>query len=106
MRSQKSHSHLAVARRDNREDTDGCGSRAVRRIRQRNEGWEYDAEGELRPSLAQPTKLDTWARPLIVGQSLPPFYIWLTETLGVSLDLGAAYEQTCRALHGRSVLRP
>jgi hypothetical protein len=44
------------------------------------------------------TKLDTWAVPLVVGQSLPPLYIWLTETLIVSLDLEATYEQTCRAL--------
>jgi hypothetical protein len=44
------------------------------------------------------TKLDTWALPLVVGQSLSPLYIWLTETLFVSLDLEAAYEQTCRAL--------
>jgi hypothetical protein len=44
------------------------------------------------------TKLDTWAVPLVVGQSLPPLYIWLTETLMVSLDLEAPYEQTCRAL--------
>ena len=44
------------------------------------------------------TKLDTWALPLKVGESLPPLYIWLTETLIVSLDLEAAYEQTCRAL--------
>ena len=44
------------------------------------------------------TKLDTWARRLVVGQSLPPLCIWLTETLVVSLDLEAAYEQTCRAL--------
>ena len=39
-----------------------------------------------------------WALPLVVGQSLPSLYIWLTETLVVSLDLEAAYEQTCRAL--------
>jgi hypothetical protein len=44
------------------------------------------------------TKLDTWAVPLVVGQSLPPLYLWLTETLAVSLDLEATYEQTCRAL--------
>ena len=44
------------------------------------------------------TKLDTWARPLVVGQSLPPLYIWRTETLVVSLDLEATYEQTCHAL--------
>ncbi len=44
---------------------------------------------------ARKTKLDTWAVPLVVGESLPPLYIWLTETLTVSLDLEAAYEQTC-----------
>ncbi|HZU37194.1 MAG TPA: DUF4058 family protein [Gemmataceae bacterium] len=44
------------------------------------------------------TKLDTWAVPLVVGQALPPLYIWLTETVLVSLDLEATYEQTCRAL--------
>jgi hypothetical protein len=44
------------------------------------------------------TKLDTWAVPLVVGQALPPLYIWLTEMLLVSLDLKASYEQTCRAL--------
>jgi hypothetical protein len=46
----------------------------------------------------QKTKLDTWARPLVVGESLPPLYIWLTETSVVSLDLEASYEQTCGAL--------
>ena len=44
------------------------------------------------------TKLDTSAQPLVVGEALPPLYIWLTETSMVSLDLEAAYEQTCRAL--------
>jgi hypothetical protein len=44
------------------------------------------------------TKLDTWAVPLVVGRSLPPLYIWLTETVMVSLDLETTYEQTCRAL--------
>lgn len=44
------------------------------------------------------TKLDTWAFPLVVGQTLPPLYIGLTETLFVTLDLEATYEQTCRAL--------
>ncbi len=44
------------------------------------------------------TKLDTWAQPLVVGESLPSLYIWLTDTVFVSLDLEAAYEQTCRAL--------
>jgi Protein of unknown function (DUF4058) len=43
-------------------------------------------------------KLDTWASPLAVGQPLPALPIWLSPTLGVSLDLEAAYEETCRAL--------
>ena len=44
------------------------------------------------------TKLDAWAVSLVLGQPLPPLYIWLTETFSVSLDLEATYEQTCRAL--------
>jgi hypothetical protein len=44
------------------------------------------------------TKLDTWASPLAVGQPLPTLPIWLTESLAVSLDLEAAYEETCRTL--------
>lgn len=44
------------------------------------------------------TQLDIWAVPLVVGQALPPLHIWLTETLKVTLDLEATYEQTCRAL--------
>ena len=51
------------------------------------------------------TKLDTWALPLKVGELLPPLYIWLTETVIVSLDLEAAYEQTCCSANRVSCLR-
>jgi hypothetical protein len=44
------------------------------------------------------TKLDTWSRPLAVGQPLPSLPIWLSATLTVTLDLEASYEETCRVL--------
>lgn len=44
------------------------------------------------------TKLDTWSRPLAVGQPLPSLPIWLSPKLTVSLDLEASYEETCRVL--------
>jgi hypothetical protein len=44
------------------------------------------------------TKLDTWAFPLAIGQSLPLLPVWLTETEHVTLDLEASYEETCRVL--------
>jgi hypothetical protein len=44
------------------------------------------------------TKLDTWSAPLSVGQPLPFLPVWLSETLTVTLDLEASYEETCRVL--------
>jgi hypothetical protein len=44
------------------------------------------------------TKLDTWFRPLTVGEPLPSLPLWLSETENVSLDLEASYEETCRVL--------
>jgi hypothetical protein len=44
------------------------------------------------------TKLDTWSRPLALGEPLPSLLIWLAEGLTVSLDLEASYEATCRVL--------
>jgi hypothetical protein len=44
------------------------------------------------------TKLETWARPLAVGQPLPSLPVWLSETLTVTLELEASYEETCRVL--------
>jgi hypothetical protein len=44
------------------------------------------------------THLDTWLRTILVGQSLPTLPVWLTETLAVSVDLEASYQETCRVL--------
>ncbi len=44
------------------------------------------------------TKLDIWSHPLAVGQPLPTLPLWLSETLTVTLDLEASYEETCRVL--------
>lgn len=42
--------------------------------------------------------LETWHHPLCPNQPLPVLPLWLTETLAISLDLEASYEQTCRDL--------
>jgi hypothetical protein len=42
--------------------------------------------------------LETWARPLAVGQPLPTLPLWLSDTLAVPLELEASYEETCRIL--------
>jgi hypothetical protein len=42
--------------------------------------------------------LDTWYYPMALGQRLPTLPIWLDVELGVSLDLEAGYEETCRVL--------
>lgn len=42
--------------------------------------------------------LETWSRPLAVGDPLPTLPLWLTEELAVPLDLEASYERTCRDL--------
>jgi hypothetical protein len=42
--------------------------------------------------------LDTWFYPIALGQPLPTVPIWLDLNLGVSLDLEASYEETCRVL--------
>jgi hypothetical protein len=49
-------------------------------------------------SLAPQAKLDTWSRPLAIGQPLPSLPVWLSETQTVSLDLEASYQETCRLL--------
>ena len=44
-------------------------------------------------------RLDAWFHPMRIGQPLPTLPIWLDVDLGVSLDLEASYEETCRFLH-------
>lgn len=42
--------------------------------------------------------LQTWAIPLIVGNSLPTLPVWLSQETAVSLELDFSYEETCRAI--------
>lgn len=42
--------------------------------------------------------LECWSEPLILGQRLPTFPLWLDETQAVPLDLERSYEQTCHDL--------
>ena len=44
------------------------------------------------------TTLETWYRPLAVGDPLPSLPLWLSDTERVSLDLETSYEETCRVL--------
>jgi hypothetical protein len=46
-------------------------------------------------------RLEIWAYPLVVGQTLPTLPIWLNEDLAVALDLEGSYEEACRALRIR-----
>lgn len=42
--------------------------------------------------------LETWARPLEVGQPLPTIPLWLSADFAVPLNLESSYEETCRVL--------
>ena len=44
------------------------------------------------------TLLDTWFYPMPPGRPLPQLPVWLDTDLGVTLDLEASYEDTCRVL--------
>jgi len=44
------------------------------------------------------TIFDFWRRPLKLGEPLPTLPLWLRETLSITLDLEASYEDTCRLL--------
>jgi Protein of unknown function (DUF4058) len=43
--------------------------------------------------------LDVWFYPMTIGQPLPSLPLWLDVDLGVTVDLEASYEETCRVLH-------
>jgi len=67
-----------------------------------------DLVGDDRPSLYagscrwiardEKTFLETYSRPLELGQPLPPIPLWLAPDLVLSLDLESSYEQTCSDL--------
>jgi hypothetical protein len=43
--------------------------------------------------------LDTWFYPMMIDRALPALAVWLDADQGVTLDLEATYEETCRVLH-------
>lgn len=53
--------------------------------------WIANAEGTR-------ARLEAWSSPMIVGQSLPPLPIWLTDAQAVTLDLEKSYQQACEDL--------
>ena len=48
--------------------------------------------------MADRSRFETWAYPLVVGQTLPTLPVWLDNDTAVSLDLEASYQEACRAL--------
>jgi hypothetical protein len=46
-------------------------------------------------------RFESWAYPLVVGQTLPTLPIWLGDELAVALDLETSYEEACAALRIR-----
>jgi hypothetical protein len=49
-------------------------------------------------SLRRTSRLQTWAYPLKVGQSLPTLPLWLANDVSVPLELESSYEESCRIL--------
>ena len=42
--------------------------------------------------------LETWTRPLALGEPLPTLPLWLSSDLAIPLNLESSYEETCKAL--------
>jgi hypothetical protein len=51
-----------------------------------------------RKKVSDALSVRTWFYPLVLGKPLPTLPIWLDSDVGVSLDLEATYEDTCRVL--------
>lgn len=58
----------------------------------------YAATCRGRTAVDRRPLLDLWYAPLAVGRPLPGLPLWLTDDIGVTLDLEASYEETCRVL--------
>jgi hypothetical protein len=58
----------------------------------------YAATLRRRQRVRRRTLFDTWFYPLVLEKPLPTLPIWLDSAVGVSLDLVATYEDTCRVL--------
>ncbi len=59
----------------------------------------YAATMHGRKRIRRRPLLDVWFYPMTIGQPLPPLPLWLDVDLGVTVDLEASYEATCRYLH-------
>ena len=59
----------------------------------------YAATMRGRKQVRRRPLLDAWFYPMTVGQPLPSLPLWLDIDLGVTVDLEASYEATCRFLH-------
>jgi hypothetical protein len=46
----------------------------------------------------QAGRLETWSRPLALGQPLPTLPLWLADNFAVPVDLEQSYEESCRGL--------
>ena len=51
-----------------------------------------------RHALATRSRSESWAYPMVVGQTLPGLPIWLDNDHAISLELEVSYQQTCSAL--------
>lgn len=49
-------------------------------------------------ALATRSRFESWAYPMVVGQTLPVLPIWLDNDHAISLELEVSYQQTCRTL--------
>ena len=58
----------------------------------------YAATVRGRKGLNGRSLLDNWFYPMHIGQPLPTLPIWLNADFGVSLNLEAGYEESCRLL--------
>jgi hypothetical protein len=64
----------------------------------------FDEPAALYAATTRSTKKDarwlveSWMRPLTIGQPLPTLPLWLADNLSIPLDLEASYEETCRVL--------
>jgi len=48
--------------------------------------------------LANGSRFESWAYPMVVGERLPTLPIWLTSDHAILLDLESSYQQTCQVL--------
>ena len=48
--------------------------------------------------VADRSRFEVWAYPLVVGKSLPTLPIWIADDLFVPLELELSYDDACKVL--------